>query len=112
MQRVESQEYHMEVTAQRRAVRGGASPNLTVSELPLEGLEQARKPMPDPSEVQLLQQAAFRIAATTPPPTDPQMTMQRADEINTVQLMLNDGHTSSVVLIGSPGAGKSTLAAL
>ena len=67
--------------------------------------------MPDPS-VEPSQQAAFRISATTPPPTDPQMTMQRADEINTVQLMLNDGHTSSVVLIGGPGAGKSTLAAL
>lgn len=68
--------------------------------------------MPDPSVVQSSVQAAFRISATTPPPTDPQMTMQRADEINTVQNMLTDGHTSSVVLIGSPGAGKSTLAAL
>lgn len=112
MQRVEQQEYHMEATAQRHAVRGGMSPHLTASELPLEGLEQARKPMPDLSEVQPSQQAAFHISATTPPPTNPQMTMQRADEINTVQLMLNDGHTSSVILTGSPGAGKSMLAAL
>lgn len=112
MQRVEQQEYPIEATAQRRAVRGGIAPHLTVSESPLEGLEQARKPMPSPSKVQPSQQAMFHITATTPPPTDPQMTMQRADEINTVQLMLNDGRTSSVVLIGSPGAGKSTLAAL
>ncbi len=112
MQRGEQQEYYMEVTAQRRAVRAGVSPHLTVSESPLEGFEQARKPMPDSSEVQPSSQAAFRISATMPPPTDPQMTMQRADEINTVQNMLTDGHTSSVVLIGSPGAGKSTLAAL
>jgi Tfp pilus assembly protein PilF len=68
--------------------------------------------MPDLSQRQPSQQAAFHISATTPPPTDTQMTMQRADEINTIQHMLNDGHTSSVVLTGSPGAGKSTLAAL
>ncbi len=111
IQRREQQEYHMEATAQRRAVRGGASPLLTVSELPLD-FEQARMPMADPSEVQPSSHAAFRISTTTPPPIDPQTTMQRADEINTVQNMLNDGHTSSVVLIGSPGAGKSTLAAL
>ena len=70
--------------------------------------------MSDLSLTQSSYQAAFRlsISATTPPPPDPQMTMQRVDEINTIQLMLNDGHTSTVALIGSPGAGKSTLAAL
>ncbi len=112
MQRREQQEQYMEATAQRRAVRGGISPQLTVTELPLEGFEQARMPMADPSKVQPSLQAVSRISTSTPPPIDPQMTMQRADEINTVQNMLNDGHTSSVVLIGSPGAGKSTLAAL
>src|SRR5260370_28536262 len=112
MQRREQQEYDMEVTAQRRVVRGGISPHLTVTELPLEGFEKARMPMASPSEIQPSAQAAIRISTTSPPPIDPQTTMQRADEINTVQNMLNDGHTSSVVLIGSPGGGKSTLAAL
>jgi tetratricopeptide (TPR) repeat protein len=38
--------------------------------------------------------------------------MQRMDEVNTVQRMLTDPFTSAVTLIGDPGAGKSTLAAL
>jgi tetratricopeptide (TPR) repeat protein len=38
--------------------------------------------------------------------------MQRADEINTIQRMFGDVQTSAVLLIGSPGAGKSMLAAL
>lgn len=55
---------------------------------------------------------AFGIYAETPPPTDPLVIMQRADEINTIQRMLNDAHASAVMIIGFPGAGKSTLAAL
>jgi tetratricopeptide (TPR) repeat protein len=55
---------------------------------------------------------AFGISATTPPIIDPQTTMQRADEINTIQRMLNENRTSVVTLIGAPGIGKSTLAAL
>lgn len=54
----------------------------------------------------------FGIATTTPPPLDPQLIMQRADEIKTVQRMLAEPSTSAVMLIGTPGAGKSTLAAL
>ncbi len=38
--------------------------------------------------------------------------MQRADEVTTIQRMLSDAQTSAVMLIGNPGAGKSTLAAL
>ncbi|GCF07452.1 tetratricopeptide repeat protein [Dictyobacter arantiisoli] len=55
---------------------------------------------------------AFGINATTPPLANPQTTMQRADEINTIQRMFGDVHTSAVFLIGTPGTGKSTLAAL
>lgn len=55
---------------------------------------------------------AFGVSATTAPPTDPQITMQRADEVNAILRMLNTVHTSAVVLTGNPGAGKSTLAAL
>jgi hypothetical protein len=58
------------------------------------------------------QSVTFSIYTTTPPPTDPLTVMQRADDINTMQRMLSDAHTSAVVLIGNPGAGKSTLAAL
>ena len=55
---------------------------------------------------------AFGISSVTPPIADPQTTMQRADEVNAIQLMLNEHHTSAVALIGVPGVGKSTLAAL
>ena len=55
---------------------------------------------------------AFDIHTATPPPTNPQTIMQRADEVTTVQRMLSDAQTSAVILIGNPGAGKSTLAAL
>ena len=58
------------------------------------------------------QSVAFGIHTTTPPPTDPLTVMQRVDDVNTMQRMLNDAHTSAVLLIGNPGAGKSTLAAL
>jgi tetratricopeptide (TPR) repeat protein len=55
---------------------------------------------------------AFGISATTPPIVDPQMVMQRADEVNAIELMLNENRTSAIILIGTPGVGKSTLAAL
>jgi tetratricopeptide (TPR) repeat protein len=47
-----------------------------------------------------------------PPLTDPRIVLQRADEVNTAFRMLSDAQTSTLVLTGDPGAGKSTLAAL
>jgi tetratricopeptide (TPR) repeat protein len=58
------------------------------------------------------QPLAVDIHTYMPPPTDPLTIMQRADEVNTIQRMLSDAQTSAVILIGNPGAGKSTLAAL
>ncbi|GAC1631577.1 MAG: hypothetical protein NVS4B9_23850 [Ktedonobacteraceae bacterium] len=43
---------------------------------------------------------------------DPNVIMQRADDIHTIQRMLTDAQTSSVLLMGDPGVGKSTLASL
>jgi tetratricopeptide (TPR) repeat protein len=58
------------------------------------------------------QNISFGIHTTTPPPIDPQVIMQRADEVGTIQRMLVEQRSSAVMLIGNPGAGKSTLAAL
>ncbi len=49
---------------------------------------------------------------TSPPPTDMATIMQRADEVNALQRILSEPQTSIVTLIGYPGAGKATLAAL
>jgi len=49
---------------------------------------------------------------TTPPLLDPDVIMQRADDIGVIQRMLTDAQTSTVLLVGEPGVGKSTLAAL
>src|ERR1051326_8819124 len=57
-------------------------------------------------------QAVFGIATTTPPPLDPQMIMPRSDEVAEVLRLLSDEQTGAAVLIGAPGIGKSTLAAL
>lgn len=38
--------------------------------------------------------------------------MQRADDVNTVERMLTDANTSTVMITGAPGSGKSTMAAL
>ena len=54
------------------------------------------------------QPAFFGITTTTPPPIDPQSMMHRADEVNTIQRMLNDQLTNAVMVVGSPGVGKST----
>jgi tetratricopeptide (TPR) repeat protein len=51
-------------------------------------------------------------SSTMPPPTDPQYIAQRADEVSAILRMLTQKQTSAVMLIGSPGVGKSTLAAL
>ena len=68
-------------------------------------LNPPAKPQPEPF-------IAFGLSSSTPPIIDTQTTMQRADEVNAIQLMLNDSRTSAVTLIGAPGVGKSTLAAL
>lgn len=52
------------------------------------------------------------IHSLLPPPTDPRVILQRADEVSAVLRMLGETQTSTLVLIGDPGAGKSTLAAL
>lgn len=49
---------------------------------------------------------------TTPPLVDPNMTMQRADDVSAIQRMLTSVQTCVVTVVGSPGVGKSTLAAL
>jgi len=54
----------------------------------------------------------FSMNSTVPPSTDASTVMQRGDEVNTVLRMLTDLQTSTVVLTGDPGVGKSTLAAL
>lgn len=65
-----------------------------------------------PSGRKQAQSLALDIHTSVPPPTDPLTIMQRADEVSTIQSMLSDAQTSAVMLIGNPGAGKSTLAAL
>ncbi len=47
-----------------------------------------------------------------PPTIDSSMVMQRADEVSAIQRMLTDGQTHVIMLTGSSGTGKSTLAAL
>ena len=56
----------------------------------------------------------FRLSihSTIPPLTDPRIVLQRADEVSDAFRMLSDAQTSTLVLTGDPGAGKSTLAAL
>jgi tetratricopeptide (TPR) repeat protein len=57
-------------------------------------------------------QHTFGLDATSPLPTESPLVMQRGDEVATVQRMLTDLQTSTVILAGDPGAGKSLLAAL
>src|SRR5271157_985503 len=56
----------------------------------------------------------FRLSihSTMPPLTDPRIVLQRVDEVSAAFRMLSDAQTSTLVLTGDPGAGKSTLAAL
>ncbi len=49
---------------------------------------------------------------TSPPSTVMATLMQRADEVNALQRILSEPQTSIVTLVGYPGAGKATLAAL
>ncbi|WP_069804858.1 tetratricopeptide repeat protein [Thermogemmatispora onikobensis] len=70
-------------------------------------LSAALQPTP-----QRQQQLTFGIYSTTPPATEPECILQRADEVNAVRRMLSNPNTSAVFLTGEPGVGKSTLAAL
>ncbi len=56
----------------------------------------------------------FRLSihSVEPPLTDPRIVLQRADEVSAAFRMLSDAQTSTLVLAGDPGVGKSTLAAL
>ncbi len=54
----------------------------------------------------------FSIHTKVPPLTDPRIVLQRADEVSTAYRMLSDAQTSTLVLTGDAGVGKSTLAAL
>ena len=58
-----------------------------------------------------MQSFAFGVH-TTPPLLDSNVIMQRADDIDIVQRMLNDDETSAVLLVGNSGVGKSTVATL
>ncbi|MFL5626031.1 MAG: tetratricopeptide repeat protein [Ktedonobacteraceae bacterium] len=63
-------------------------------------------------KVQQPRNYAFSLASTTPPVTAVNTVMQRGDEVNTVLRMLADVQTSTVILTGNDGAGRSLLAAL
>src|SRR6266568_1957439 len=54
----------------------------------------------------------FSIYSKVPPLTDPRIVLQRGDEVSTAFRMLSDAQTSTLVLTGDSGAGKSMLAAL
>src|SRR6266576_2224314 len=54
----------------------------------------------------------FSIYSKVPPLTDPRIVLQRADEVSAAFRMLSDAQTSTLVLTGDAGVGKSTLAAL
>jgi len=70
-------------------------------------LRTASTPLTTPANVSRLSIHAF-----VPPATDARTTLQRVDDVNTVLRMLGEAQTSTVVLTGDGGAGKSTLAAL
>ncbi len=54
----------------------------------------------------------FSILSTVPPLTDPRVVLQRVDEVSAALGMLSNAQTSTLVLTGDPGSGKSILAAL
>lgn len=65
-----------------------------------------------PSQTTLANISRLSIHALVPPSTDARAILQRADEVNTILRMLGEAQTSTVVLAGDAGVGKSTLAAL
>src|SRR5262245_32745767 len=55
---------------------------------------------------------SFSICSKVPPLTDPRIVLQRADEVSAAFRMLGAAQTSTLVLTGDSGVGKSMLAAL
>ncbi len=52
------------------------------------------------------------IVATAPAPIDPALIAQRADEVSKILRVLTDHQTSTLMLLGESGTGRSTVAAL
>ncbi|TMD53252.1 MAG: hypothetical protein E6I93_08820, partial [Chloroflexi bacterium] len=64
------------------------------------------------AQAQLPHVSRFSVHALLPPSTDSRVILQRADETTAILRMLAEAQTSTVVLTGDAGAGKSILAAL
>ena len=64
------------------------------------------------SSVALANVSRLGIQALTPGSLDARVVLQRADEVNAVLRILGEAQTSTLVLTGEAGVGKSTLAAL
>ncbi len=64
------------------------------------------------SSTALANVSRLSIHALMPPAVDAPTILQRADEVNTVLRILRETQTSTLVLTGEAGVGKSTLAAL
>ena len=64
------------------------------------------------SSMALANVSRLSIHALMPPALDARTILQRADEVNTALRILGETQTSTLVLTGEAGAGKSTLAAL
>src|ERR1700680_2869944 len=69
-------------------------------------------PAASSSSTALANVSRLSVHALVPPTTDARAILQRADEVNAVLRMLGEAQTSTVVLTGDAGTGKSTLAAL
>src|ERR1700680_4217247 len=69
-------------------------------------------PAASSSSTALANVSRLSVHALVPPTTDARAILQRADEVNAVLHMLGEAQTSTVVLTGDAGTGKSTLAAL
>lgn len=54
----------------------------------------------------------LNIHMTVPPSSYASFIMQRADEVNTMERMLTDAQTSTLMVVGASGSGKSILAGL
>jgi tetratricopeptide (TPR) repeat protein len=73
--------------------------------------DQPVQPASSPSTA-LANISRLSIHALLPPTTDARAILRRADEVNALLRILGEAQTSTLVLTGDAGAGKSTLAAL